>query len=137
MRSISASREGLSELDRPNSYIGKAVPRPNLDRLMHGRGLYVSDIELPRMGHVVFLRSPHAHARIVEIDSLEALHGINVERGKRERHRRKIRYMLSLGIWILSPWGAAPERSAKREGGSHGFVGQVDGRAGRHRRMAR
>jgi hypothetical protein len=39
--------KALSELDRPNSYIGKTVPRPNLDRLMQGRGLYVSDIELP------------------------------------------------------------------------------------------
>ena len=55
---------GLSALDRPNSYIGKTVPRPNLERLMQGRGLYVSDVELPRMAHVVFLRSPHAHARI-------------------------------------------------------------------------
>ena len=54
---------GLSVLDRPNSYIGKSVPRPNLDRLMQGRGLYVSDMELPRMAHVVFLRSPHAHAQ--------------------------------------------------------------------------
>jgi carbon-monoxide dehydrogenase large subunit len=60
--------EGLSVLDRPNSYIGKTVPRPNLDRLMQGRGLYVSDMELPRMAHVMFLRSPHAHAKIVEID---------------------------------------------------------------------
>ncbi len=57
--------QSLSVLDRPNSYIGKVVPRPNLDRLMQGRGLYVSDIELPRMAHVVFLRSPHAHAKIV------------------------------------------------------------------------
>ena len=61
--------ERLSQLDRPNSYIGKTVPRPNLDRLMQGRGLYVSDIELPRMAHVVFLRSPHAHARILAIDA--------------------------------------------------------------------
>ena len=60
--------EALSLLDRPNSYIGKTVPRPNLDRLMQGRGLYVSDLELPRMAHVVFLRSPHAHARIAAID---------------------------------------------------------------------
>src|ERR1700741_3509086 len=59
---------GLSMLDRPNSYIGKTVPRPNLDRLMQGRGLYVSDMELPRMGHAVFVRSPHAHAKIVTID---------------------------------------------------------------------
>jgi aerobic carbon-monoxide dehydrogenase large subunit len=64
--------ESLSILDRPNSYIGKTVPRPNLDRLMQGRGLYVSDLELPRMAHVVFLRSPHAHAKIVAIDAAEA-----------------------------------------------------------------
>src|SRR5262245_23727328 len=64
--------EGLSVLDRPNSYIGKTVPRPNLDRLMQGRGQYVSDIDLPRMAHVVFLRSPHAHARIVGIDAVAA-----------------------------------------------------------------
>ena len=61
-------------LDRPNSYIGKTVPRPNLDRLMQGRGLYVSDIELPRMAHVVFLRSPHAHAKIIGIDAAAAKH---------------------------------------------------------------
>jgi carbon-monoxide dehydrogenase large subunit len=62
----------LSELDRPNSYIGKSLPRPNLDRLMQGRGLYVSDLELPRMAHVVFVRSPHAHAKIVAIDTSAA-----------------------------------------------------------------
>ena len=60
--------DALSVLDRPNSYIGKTVPRPNLDRLLQGRGQYVSDLELPRMAHVVFLRSPHAHAKIVAID---------------------------------------------------------------------
>src|SRR6195256_364178 len=68
----SANSAGLSELDRPNSYIGKTVPRPNLDRLMQGRGLYVSDMELPRMAHVAFLRSPHAHARITGIDAAAA-----------------------------------------------------------------
>jgi aerobic carbon-monoxide dehydrogenase large subunit len=67
-------REGkvLSELDRPNSYIGKSVPRPNLDRLLQGRGLYVSDLELPRMTHVVFVRSPYAHAKIAAIDTQDA-----------------------------------------------------------------
>jgi aerobic carbon-monoxide dehydrogenase large subunit len=64
-----AKAEGLSALDRPNSYIGQTVPRPNLDRLMQGRGQYVSDFELPRMVHAVFLRSPHAHARIIGIDT--------------------------------------------------------------------
>jgi len=69
MTFTSANPEILSELDRPNSYIGKVVPRPNLERLMQGRGLYVSDMELPRMAHVVFLRSPHAHAKIAKIDA--------------------------------------------------------------------
>ena len=72
MTAVSAKPEALSVLDRPNSYIGKVVPRPNLERLMQGRGLYVSDMELPRMAHVVFLRSPHAHARIVGIDAAAA-----------------------------------------------------------------
>ncbi|MDB5655428.1 MAG: carbon monoxide dehydrogenase [Tardiphaga sp.] len=67
MSDVIEPRRGLSVLDRPNSYIGKTVPRPNLDRLMQGRGQYVSDMTLPRMAHVVFLRSPYAHARIVAI----------------------------------------------------------------------
>jgi carbon-monoxide dehydrogenase large subunit len=65
---VTDDRQVLSVLDRPNSYIGKSVPRPNLDRLMQGRGQYVSDIVLPRMAHVVFVRSPHAHARIAALD---------------------------------------------------------------------
>src|SRR5580700_7291764 len=69
MSKTNINPQALSELDRPNSYIGKSVPRPNLDRLMQGRGLYVSDMELPRMAHVVFLRSPHAHAKIVGMNA--------------------------------------------------------------------
>src|SRR5215468_11909022 len=57
----------LTALDRPNSYIGRSVPRPNLARLTQGRGQYVSDVTLPRMVHVAFVRSPHAHARIRHI----------------------------------------------------------------------
>jgi carbon-monoxide dehydrogenase large subunit len=63
---------GLSALDRPNSYIGRSVPRPNLARLTQGRGQYVSDIALPRMVHVAFVRSPHAHARIKNIATADA-----------------------------------------------------------------
>ena len=74
----SANPEALSVLDRPNSYIGKTVPRPNLERLMQGRGLYVSDMELPRMAHVVFLRSPHAHAKIgnIELSTARRMPGV-------------------------------------------------------------
>jgi carbon-monoxide dehydrogenase large subunit len=63
---------GLTALDRPNSYIGRSVPRPNLRRLSQGRAQYVSDIVLPRMAHVAYVRSPHAHARIKTIDTAAA-----------------------------------------------------------------
>src|ERR1700751_2193293 len=63
---------GLTALDRPNSYIGRSVPRPNLTRLTQGRGQYVTDVVLPRMVHVAFVRSPHAHARMAKIDTSPA-----------------------------------------------------------------
>ena len=59
---------GLTFLDRPNSYIGRSVPRPNAKRLVQGRGTYVDDVRLPRLAHVAFLRSPHAHAKIRGLD---------------------------------------------------------------------
>ena len=58
----------LSVFDKPNSYIGKSVPRSDAKRLLQGRGSYVDDVQLPRMVHAAFLRSPFAHARIVSID---------------------------------------------------------------------
>ncbi len=62
----------VSALDRPNSYIGRSVPRPNLARLTRGRAQFVSDLTLPRMAHAAFVRSPHAHARIVAIEAADA-----------------------------------------------------------------
>jgi carbon-monoxide dehydrogenase large subunit len=72
MKIVDDLPSGLSALDRPNSYIGRAVPRPNLGRLTQGRGQYVSDVVLPRMAHVAFVRSPYAHARIKGIDTTAA-----------------------------------------------------------------
>ncbi|MBD3678474.1 MAG: xanthine dehydrogenase family protein [Rhodobacteraceae bacterium] len=54
--------------DRPNTYIGQPTPRQDTDRLLQGRGKYVDDVQLPRMVHAAFHRSPHAHAKIVSID---------------------------------------------------------------------
>src|SRR6516165_11713129 len=73
MRIAEDSAPVLSTLDRPNSYIGRSVPRPNLGRLAAGRAQFVSDLVLPRMGHVAFVRSPHAHAAIRSIDSAAAI----------------------------------------------------------------
>src|SRR5882724_9936890 len=41
-------------------------------RFIVGRGTYVDDVRLPGMLHSAILRSPHAHARIVSIDTLAA-----------------------------------------------------------------
>src|SRR3954452_2902038 len=44
--------------------VGASVPRREDLRHLKGPGEFVSDIALPGTQHVVFLRSPHAHARI-------------------------------------------------------------------------
>lgn len=62
----------LHAIDKPNSYIGRSVARPNAKRLLAGRGRYVTDLSLPRMLHAAFVRSPYAHARIVSIDASDA-----------------------------------------------------------------
>ncbi|MGH7003851.1 MAG: xanthine dehydrogenase family protein molybdopterin-binding subunit, partial [Alphaproteobacteria bacterium] len=48
------------------------VPRRETRRLVAGRGTFTGDILLPRMAHVAFLRSPHAHARIVRLETAKA-----------------------------------------------------------------
>jgi len=53
-------------------YIGKSEPRPNAKRLLQGRGTYVDDLRFPRLAHVVFFRSPYAHARIKRLDLSKA-----------------------------------------------------------------
>src|SRR5438477_11800867 len=43
------------------------------DRMLSGRGRYVSDWSLPNQAHAVFVRSDRPHARILSIDSSAAL----------------------------------------------------------------
>ncbi len=62
----------LHKFDRPNSYIGRSVVRPDAKRLVEGQGNYVDDLQLPRMVHAAFVRSPYAHAKIISIDTSNA-----------------------------------------------------------------
>ena len=62
----------MSAFDRPNSYIGRAVPRPNIRRLLEGRGTFIDDMILPRTVHLAFVRSPYAHADVMRIDTSAA-----------------------------------------------------------------
>ena len=71
--SVSNETDEGSVLDRADNYIGASVPRAVVRRLVAGEGRYVDDLTLPRMVHVVYYRSPYAHARIVSIDDTAAL----------------------------------------------------------------
>ena len=53
-------------------YIGRSIPRANAKRLLQGRGTYTDDLKFPRLAHVVFFRSPHAHANIIKLNFDEA-----------------------------------------------------------------
>jgi aerobic carbon-monoxide dehydrogenase large subunit len=55
------------------SLIGQSVPRIEDRDLLCGKGRFVADIKMPSMLHASFVRSPHAHAKIVAIDKRAAL----------------------------------------------------------------
>jgi aerobic carbon-monoxide dehydrogenase large subunit len=56
----------------PLRYTGMRIKRLEDPRLLTGRGRYLDDLALPRMLFASFVRSPHAHARIVRIDATAA-----------------------------------------------------------------
>ncbi len=58
--------------ERPNSYIGRTLPRSRAMRAVAGRGRYTDDITLPRTLHAAFVRSPYAHAKILNIETAAA-----------------------------------------------------------------
>ncbi|MFO0444223.1 MAG: xanthine dehydrogenase family protein molybdopterin-binding subunit, partial [Betaproteobacteria bacterium] len=53
-------------------FVGQSVERREDTRFLTGRGQYTDDITLPGQTYGVFLRSPHAHARIKSIDTSAA-----------------------------------------------------------------
>ena len=67
----------LSPLDRPNSYIGRSVPRPNARRLTEGAGRFTDDLPAPaRTVHVAFLRSLHAHILGIDVSAARLARGV-------------------------------------------------------------
>ncbi len=52
--------------------MGAEVKRKEDPRLITGASTYVSDVTVPNLHHVAFVRSPHAHARIRKIDVARA-----------------------------------------------------------------
>ena len=65
---MSNQRHSSSAKTDSSSCIGKSIPRKEIRRLVTGQGTYVDDIQASRMAHVVFVRSPYAHGKILNID---------------------------------------------------------------------
>ena len=53
--------------------IGDSIKRREDPRLITGKGTYVDDVRLVGMLHLALARSPHAHARITNVDTSAAL----------------------------------------------------------------
>src|ERR1041384_1349104 len=53
--------------------MGHRMKRKEDPRFLQGKGNYVDDVKLPGMLHMDIVRSPYAHAKILKIDSSEAL----------------------------------------------------------------
>ena len=53
-------------------HIGESVRRKEDYRFLTGAGQYTDDITMERQTYAVFVRSPHAHARIKSIDIAKA-----------------------------------------------------------------
>ncbi len=71
-----AAETALKEAGR--RWIGKDMNRVEDPRFLRGEGRYIDDLSLPGMLHAAVVRSPHAHARIVSVDTskAEALPGV-------------------------------------------------------------
>jgi len=52
--------------------VGKSVKRVEDPRFIQGKGKYVANLKIAGMAYAAILRSPHAHARIKEIDTTAA-----------------------------------------------------------------
>jgi len=71
----------LMEIDTEDAVLGKSVRRIDAPSKVSGRLRYAGDMTMPGMLYVQVLRSPHAHARIVSIDTAaaeatEGVHGV-------------------------------------------------------------
>jgi len=65
-------REPFCVRDLSYKYVGKSIPRVDAFEKVTGTTKFVADLEVSGMLYAKFLRSPHAHARILSIDVKKA-----------------------------------------------------------------
>src|SRR5690348_6775601 len=65
-------------MTKPTGLVGQSLLRREDRRLLTGQGQFIADLELPRMLHAAFVRSPlsHAHIRSVDLSCAAAAHGV-------------------------------------------------------------
>ncbi|WP_072802955.1 molybdopterin-dependent oxidoreductase [Rhodococcoides yunnanense] len=74
-RSISDAVHGLTEAepDVAGSACGASLANPFTEEIVTGRARYTMDVAPPNLLHLKVLRSPHAHARVIDIDRTAAM----------------------------------------------------------------
>ncbi|MFF4365145.1 molybdopterin-dependent oxidoreductase [Streptomyces sp. NPDC001594] len=74
-RAIEDAVRGVRHIEEPEAgqAVGRSPGAPAGPQVVTGTARYTFDVEVPGMLHMKLLRSPHPHARIVDIDIREAL----------------------------------------------------------------
>ena len=68
----------MARVSEDGGWVGRPLKRREDRRLLTGAGRYVDDMRPAGCAHVVLLRSPHAHARIVTVDVDRAMRAAGV-----------------------------------------------------------
>lgn len=94
---------------KPKS-VGARIKPVEHRKLVTGYGNYIDDIQLPRMAHAAFLRSPYAHAYIKEIDTSKAknLPGVLAVRTGQELNSRVRPLRIGDGLPGVKPLEVTP-----------------------------
>jgi len=102
-------------------YVSQSVKRQEDPPLLMGRARFIADLRLPGLLAVTFLRSPHAHARLGEIDvrHARAMPGVEavVSGGDLAATTRSIRATMSGSGYQDSDWPALAQGKVR-------FVGE-------------
>ncbi|MFI1281189.1 molybdopterin-dependent oxidoreductase [Streptomyces sp. NPDC020858] len=74
-RAIEDAVRGVKHTESPEAgqAVGKSLGAPAGPQVVTGTARYTFDVEVPGLLHMKLLRSPHPHARIVSIDTSDAL----------------------------------------------------------------
>lgn len=73
MTTVETRPEAGAETTLERGFVGQSYPRKEDRRLLQGQGVFTDDMKRWGMGYVHFLRSPHAHAKILSVDVSKAL----------------------------------------------------------------